>query len=151
MTRVYTIHYKLKNRDGQVVDTSIGGQPMTFLEDSPTVIPGLRKAVAGREPGQVLEVTIPPELAYGPHQKEKVRTVARSLFDQPEALKPGAIFQTGSGESLQVVKVVDVDGDKVIVDANHPLAGLTLYFEVEILNVRDATPDEIASGKPVGD
>ncbi|WP_369602838.1 FKBP-type peptidyl-prolyl cis-trans isomerase [Hahella sp. SMD15-11] len=148
MTKVYTIHYKLKNRNGEVVDTSVGGQPMTFLDDSPTVIPGLRKAVAGREPGQVLEVTIPPELAYGPHDPDKVRTVARALFDQPEAVKPGAIFQTGSGNERQVVKVVDVDGDKVRVDANHPLAGLTLYFEVEILSVRDATPDEIASGKP---
>lgn len=143
---VYTINYWLKNRLGEVVDTSEGGEPLRFMKGAGQVVEGIEKAVEGRGPGDRLEVTIPPEMAYGDHRDDLVRTVARSLFEGVEELKPGMKFQTNTGENRQVVKVVDVQGDRVIVDANHPLAGFTLYFDVDILEVREATDEEIAQG-----
>lgn len=143
---VYTLNYWLKNQLGEVVDTSEGGEPLSFITGSGQVIEGLEKAVEGRGPGDRLEVTIPPEMAYGEHREDLVRTVARTLFEDIDELKPGMKFQTNTGENRQVVKVVDVQGDRVIVDANHPLAGFTLYFDIDILEVREARDDEIEQG-----
>ena len=139
----YKIHYWLKNAEGEVVDTSEGGEPMAFVEGSHKVIPGIQKAVEGRQAGDRIEATIPPELAYGEHRKELINKVPLSLFDGVEQVVPGMKFQTNTGEDIQVVKVVSVSGAEVEVDANHPLAGLTLVFELEIVEVREATKDEI--------
>lgn len=146
--RVYALNYWLKNRLGEVVDTSEGGEPLRFVEGAGQVVEGLERALKGRSVGDRLEVTIPPELAYGEPREELLRTVPRSLFDGVDELKVGMTFQTNTGSDRQVVKVVEVRGDMVRVDANHPLAGFTLYFDVEVLEVRDATEDEIASGQP---
>ena len=146
--RVYALNYWLKNRKGEVVDTSEGGEPLRFVEGAGQVVEGLERAVRDRAVGDRLEVTIPPELAYGEHRDELVRAVPRSLFQEVDELAVGMTFQTNTGEERQVVKVVEVRGDMVRVDANHPLAGFTLYFDLEVLEVRDATPDEVASGMP---
>lgn len=145
---VYTVHYRLKNRSGDVIDTSEGGEPLTFMEGATGVIKGIQEAVRGRGPGDCLEVTVPPEMAYGEHNPEFVRKVPRSAFEGVENLQVGMKFQTNTGEQAQVVKVVGIDGNLVSVDANHPLAGLTLYFELEIVQVREATDDEMESAPP---
>ncbi|WP_097460800.1 FKBP-type peptidyl-prolyl cis-trans isomerase [Mangrovitalea sediminis] len=146
--RVFALNYWLKNRKGEVVDTSEGGEPLRFVEGAGQVVEGLERAVRDRAVGDRLEVTIPPELAYGEHRDELVRAVPRSLFQGVDELAVGMTFQTNTGDDRQVVKVVEVRGDMVRVDANHPLAGFTLYFDLEVLEVRDATPDEVASGMP---
>jgi FKBP-type peptidyl-prolyl cis-trans isomerase SlyD len=132
----YTVHYWLKGNEGEVVDTSQGGEPMKIKIGSSDTIQGLQQAVEGRRPGDRIEVTIPPELAYGPHRPEFVNVVSRELFDVAD-LKPGMKFQTNTGETTQIIKVVSVDADGVTVDANHPLAGLTLVFELEIISVSE--------------
>jgi FKBP-type peptidyl-prolyl cis-trans isomerase SlyD len=134
--KIYTLNYWLKNPLGEVVDTSEGGQPMIFLEDSNRVIPGIRKAVAGRDVGDRIEVTIPPSLAYGEHMSDLVTEMPENAFDGVDEIKPGMKFQTNTGGEAKVVKVVGVKNGLVTVDANHPLAGLTLIFELEILDVR---------------
>ncbi len=139
MPKVYTLNYWLKNPNGDVVDTSEGGEPLTFVEGSKTVIAGLQKAVEGRSIGDRLDVTIPPELAYGRHDASLVNDVPVSLFDGVDELKPGMKFQTNTGEQTQVVKVIKVEKGQVTVDANHPLAGLTLNFELEIINIQNAS------------
>ncbi|MDX1633530.1 MAG: peptidylprolyl isomerase [Marinobacter sp.] len=146
---VYTVHYRLKNRMGEVIDTSEGGEPLTFIEGASNVIRGIQEAVKGRGPGDCLEVTVPPEMAYGEHNPEFVRKVPRSAFEGVDNLQVGMKFQTNTGEEAQVVKVVAIDGNLVKVDANHPLAGFTLYFDLEILQVREATDDEVAAGTPL--
>ncbi|SFR74725.1 FKBP-type peptidyl-prolyl cis-trans isomerase SlyD [Marinobacter daqiaonensis] len=146
---IYTVHYRLKNPQGEVVDTSEGGEPLHFLEGSTGVIEGIQKAVSGRSPGDCLEVTIPAALAYGEHQPELVRKVPRSAFEGVENLQVGMTFQTNTGDEAQVVKVVGMDGNLVRVDANHPLAGFTLYFDLEIIDAREATDDEVAAGQPL--
>lgn len=141
----YKLNYWLKNPDGDVVDTSEGGEPMSFVEGSDRVIKGIQKAVQGRVAGDRIEATIPPELAYGPLRPEFVNSVPRSMFEGVEQLLPGMKFQTNTGNEIQVVKVLEVNDEQVVVDANHPLAGLTLNFELEIVEARPANNDELDS------
>ncbi|MAL99767.1 MAG: peptidylprolyl isomerase [Alteromonadaceae bacterium] len=139
----YVVHYRLKNHEGEVIDSSEGGEPLRFVAGSRQVIAGIEKAVEGRGPGDLLEVTIPPDLAYGEHDPALVNTVPASVFEGVDQLQPGMKFQTNTGEQTQVVKVIEVTGDTVVVDANHPLAGLTLYFDLEIIETRSASDDEL--------
>ncbi|GHD39897.1 FKBP-type peptidyl-prolyl cis-trans isomerase SlyD [Marinobacter persicus] len=147
--QVFTVHYVLKNKLGELVDTSEGSEPLHFLYGTPDIIEGIQKAVKDRNVGDCLEVTIPPEMAYGEYREELVRKVPRSLFEGVENLQVGMKFQTNSGDETQVVQVVGIDGNLVRVDANHPLAGFTLYFDLEIVGRRDATEDEISQGRPL--
>ncbi|MGP4843598.1 FKBP-type peptidyl-prolyl cis-trans isomerase [Marinobacter sp. 1Y8] len=146
---VYTVHYRLKNRAGEIVDASDGGEPLCFLQGAGNVIKGIEEAVNNRGIGDCLEVTVPAEMAYGEPDPALIRKVPRSAFAEVEDLKPGMKFQTNSGDEAQVVQVVSIDGNLVKVDANHPLAGLTLYFDLEIIDKRPATDDEIAEGQPL--
>ena len=147
--QIFTVHYVLKNKLGELVDTSEGSEPLHFLYGTPEIIEGIQKAVKDRNVGDCLEVTIPPEMAYGEYREELVRKVPRSLFEGVENLQVGMKFQTNSGDETQVVQVVGIDGNLVRVDANHPLAGFTLYFDLEIVGRRDATEDEISQGRPL--
>ncbi|WP_250657245.1 FKBP-type peptidyl-prolyl cis-trans isomerase [Alkalimarinus coralli] len=149
LPKVYSINYNLRNAEGVVVDTSSGGEPLTFLEGAGQVVKGIEKALEGRSPGDVLDVTVPPELAYGEHNPDHIQVVPKSLFDGVDDIVAGMKFQTNTGEQTQVIKVVSVSGDSVTVDANHPLAGFTLYFDIEVLAVRDATEEEVKLGYPV--
>lgn len=146
---VFTVHYVLKNRIGELVDTSEGSEPLHFLYGTPEIIAGIQEAVKDRKVGDCLEVTVPPEMAYGDYREELVRKVPRSMFEGIENLQVGMKFQTNSGDQAQVVQVLGIDGNLVRVDANHPLAGFTLYFDLEIVGRREATEDEIAQGQPL--
>jgi FKBP-type peptidyl-prolyl cis-trans isomerase SlyD len=134
--KVYKVNYWLKNIEGEVVDTSEGGEPMRIVVGEPDTIEGLQEAVSGRSVGDRIDVTIPPELAYGPHNPDFVTEVDPVLFDL-DTLQPGMKFQTNTGDATQIVKVLEVHQDRVVVDANHPLAGLTLNFEIEIISIED--------------
>lgn len=147
--QIFTVHYVLKNKIGELVDTSEGSEPLHFLYGSPEIIKGIQEAVKDRNVGDCLEVTIPPEMAYGEYREELVRKVPKSLFEGVEKLEVGMKFQTNSGDETQIVKVAGIDGNLVRVDANHPLAGFTLYFDLEIMGRRDATEDEITQGRPL--
>jgi len=105
--------------------------------------------VAGRAIGDALDVRIPPELGYGRRNPELVQRVPVSQFDDVEEVRAGMIFQTKSGVESQVVRVLAVEGDEAVVDANHPLAGLVLHFELQIYNVREATAEEERLGRPL--
>tara|TARA_R110001592_G_scaffold33316_2_gene115610 strand:- start:28758 stop:29213 length:456 start_codon:yes stop_codon:yes gene_type:complete len=143
LKKVYTLNYWLKNPLGEVVDTSEGGQPMSFVEGSSQVIEGIQKAVSGRNVGDLIEVTIPPQLAYGLHLPELVSDMHISAFDGVDELLVGMKFQTNTGGEANVVKVINVKSDYVTVDANHPLAGISLVFDLEVLSVRDADEDDL--------
>jgi FKBP-type peptidyl-prolyl cis-trans isomerase SlyD len=132
---IYKVNYWLKNPEGEVVDTSEGGEPMLIEIGSSTVIRGLQQAVKGRQAGDRLDVTVPPEMAYGVHNPEFVSQVPKSAFEGVENVVEGMKFQTNTGSEAQVVQVVKVENDFVLIDANHPLAGLTLNFELEVIEV----------------
>lgn len=143
--KVYTVNYWLKNSLGEVVDTSEGGLPMVFLQGSNKVIPGIQKALIGRNSGDLIEATIPPQLAYGHHQPELISKMHVSAFDGVDDVVVGMKFQTDNGGEAKIVKVIDVKSDYVTVDANHPLAGISLVFDLELLDVRDATEEDYIS------
>lgn len=143
MARFYKFDYSLKNPEGEVVDSSAGGEPLWFVEGDGRMIPGLERAVRGRDVGDEFDITIPPDDAYGYPQRSLIRTVSREMIDaNVEDVEPGMIFQVGSGDSHEVVRVVDVQDDAITIDANHPLAGVTFHFDIKVLEAREATPED---------
>jgi FKBP-type peptidyl-prolyl cis-trans isomerase SlyD len=139
--------YEVRNSRAEVLDSSAsGGQPMAYVHGYASIIPGLEKALEGKTAGETLDVTVPPVEAYGLRDERRMGQVDRSIFPEGAAIKPGMRFRATSENGTDSVVVVAVDGDTITVDANHPLAGETLSFNVTIRDVRPATPEEIAHG-----
>ena len=144
--RVVSIDYTLTDDDDKIVDTSKGSEPLTYIHGTGNLIPGLEKALAGKSPGDALEVTIPPEEGYGAHDESLLEVLPRTKFTAEQEVQVGMQFYAEGGSEVQVITVVDVEGDSVTIDGNHPLAGKTLNFAVKIVDVRDATPEEVIHG-----
>ena len=144
---VVSIDYVLTDERGEVLDSSKGhGQPLLYIHGAGNIIPGLENHLEGKSAGEKFKVSIPPEDGYGIRDERHVATVGRDQFKGVDDLEVGMQFRTdGSGHS-QVVTVMAVEKDTVTVDANHPLAGKTLTFDVAIVAVRKATPDELSHG-----
>jgi FKBP-type peptidyl-prolyl cis-trans isomerase SlyD len=143
---VATIDYTLTNPQGQVLDTSKGGEPLSYLHGVGGIIPGLESALEGKQTGDNLSVTIEPDQAYGQRSEELVQEVPRRMFQGVENIQPGMQFRAQGPQGQQVVTVVGIAGDNVKIDANHPLAGVTLKFDVNVVGVRDATQEELSHG-----
>ena len=140
----YQFEYAIKNDEGTVVDSSEGGEPLAFIQGDGRVVKGIEDALRGKESGDKFSVSVQPEDAYGWPQRSLIRTLGSDMFDfNVDEIKEGMLFQIGSGSEAQVVKVIDVGEDEIIVDGNHPLAGLTLNFDVEVIVAREATLEEI--------
>lgn len=144
--KVVQIHYTLTNDEGEVLDSSQGQEPLAYLHGFGNIIPGLENALTGRIVGDKFQVTIPPEEAYGLRDDDLVQAAPRSAFQGVPEVLPGMQFHAESPEGIQLVTVIDVDGDNVILDGNHPMAGLTLNFDVEVTEIRDATAEELDHG-----
>lgn len=144
---VVSIHYTLTNGAGDQLDSSSGQDPFTYLHGSRGIIPGLEKALEGKSPGDEFQVTIPPAEAYGEVNEGLIQSIPREAFAGIEQLEPGMQFQTRdpNGQTLNIT-VREVAEDNVKIDANHPLAGQALHFDVSITGVREATDEEIAHG-----
>ena len=139
-------HYTLTNDAGEVLDSSNGRDPLPYLHGKGNIVPGLEKALLGKKTGDKLDVVVAPEEGYGPHVESLVQVVPRSAFQGVANLEPGMQFQAESNMGPVSVVVTSVDGDQVTVDGNHPLAGETLHFAVEITQVREATVEEVMHG-----
>ena len=144
--KVVSFHYTVKGDDDKVIDTSEGRDPLSYLHGFKNIIPGLENALAGKQPGDKLTVTIPPEEAYGEYHEELVQQVPRSSFSGVDNLEPGMNFHAESEDGPVTVIVTEVTDDMVSVNGNHPLAGKTLHFAVEIVDVRDASEEELSQG-----
>ena len=144
MPTYYKFNYALRNDTGEVVDSSEAAEALFFVEGDGSMIPGLEKAVMGKEVGDEFSVTIGPEDAYGWPQRQLVRTVSRDMIQSDaEEIEAGMIFQIGSGEESQVVKVVSIESDGITIDGNQPLAGITFNFDVHVMEVREATESDM--------
>lgn len=143
---VVSINYTLTNDAGEVMDTSEGREPLTYLHGANNLIPGLEKEMEGKSSGQSFKVTIPPAEAYGESNPELVQTLSKDMFKGVDKVEPGMGFTAQGPQGEQHIVVTAVDGDQVTIDANHPMAGKTLHFAVEIVNVRDASEEEIEHG-----
>jgi FKBP-type peptidyl-prolyl cis-trans isomerase SlyD len=148
---IVTFHYVLHDPAGRVLDSSQGAEPVSYLEGSGQIIEGLEEQLRGVAAGTKQQVLVPAARAYGEHDPEQVRTVSRTLLPVNGELKLGDQYRTGPDRHAPVVTVVAIDGDNVKLDANHPLAGVDLTFDVEIVAVRPATPEELESCCGKGD
>lgn len=149
--RVIGFHYTVQDEDGEELDSSRGDEPMYILEGSGEIVPGLERAVAAMRVGERKTVALKAADAYGDHDPELVMRVERSEFPSEAQLEPGDQFSAeDEDEHERTYTVVAIEGDVVVVDANHPLAGHDLVFDVEIVESRPATKDEIAHGHAHG-
>ena len=144
---VVTIHYTLTNNQGETLDSSAGGDPLTYLHGAGNIIPGLEDALAGRQQGESLKVSIAPEQAYGVRHSQLVQVIPREAFGIGQPLEVGMEFtaQGAGGEHRRVV-IAAIAGNDITVDGNHPLAGEVLNFAVTIESVRQATGEELDHG-----
>lgn len=140
-----SIHYTLTNISGETLDSSVGNEPLVYLHGSGNIIPGLENALKGKAAGDKFDVTVAPEDAYGEKHDGMVQVVPKSVFEGMP-VEVGMQFQADVKSGPGIITVVQIDGDQVTIDGNHPLAGEELNFAVEVMEVRMATEDEIAHG-----
>jgi FKBP-type peptidyl-prolyl cis-trans isomerase SlyD len=146
VNKVVTLDYTLTDDEGTVVDKSEGGN-FLYLHGASNIIPGLEQALEGKAAGDELTVAVEPKDGYGERNDEMTQVVPREMFESETEIQPGMQFhaQSPDGQML-VVTVVDVNDEKVTVDGNHPLAGVNLNFDVKVVDVRDATQEELDHG-----
>jgi len=140
---VVSIDYKLTDNNGVTIDTSEGRQPLTYLHGVGALIPGMENALTGKSVGEKFTVTIQPEDAYGQRDESLLRVIAAEELKGIPDLKVGTQLQADTEAGVKVFTVIKIEGDKVGIDGNHPLAGVTLNFDLDVKEVREATAEEI--------
>ncbi len=143
---VASLAYKVMMEDGVVVDQSTADAPLDYLHGHNNLITGLEKELEGKVAGDKFSVTVAPEDAYGEHNDALVQRVPADVFQGVEQIEVGMRFLADTDQGPIPVEVTEVDGDEVVVDGNHMLAGQTLTFEVEVMATREATAEEIEHG-----
>lgn len=143
-TKVVSIHYTLKDKDGIVIDSSTDSEPLEYMHGFGSLIPGLERELEGKEEGDKFSAEIAPADGYGEYNEALVAEVPRSQFDADFPIEEGQSFTAETATGSMVVRVTKVADDKITVDGNHELAGKTLFFDVEVVSVRDATEAELA-------
>ncbi|MBD9575936.1 peptidylprolyl isomerase [Pseudomonas sp. PDM23] len=150
--KAVSIDYTLTNDAGEVIDSSAGGAPLVYLHGAHNIIGGLEKALEGKQVGDELDVTVEPADAYGEYSAELVATLTREMFEGVDELEVGMQFHASAPDGgMQIVTIRDIEGDDVIVDGNHPLAGQRLNFKVKVVDIRDASSEEVAHGHVHGE
>jgi len=144
--RVVMLHYTLRDEQGAVIDSSSGRGPLSYLHGKGNIIPGLEQALAGKSAGDKLDVEVAPEQGYGRRDERLLQIVPRNKFAEVSELTPGMQVRASGPQGARLVTVVRVERDFVTVDGNHPLAGRTLQFSVEVAEVRKATHEEVSHG-----
>ena len=144
--KVVTLHYTLTDNDGRVIDKSEDGS-FAYLHGASNIIPGLEDALTGKSAGEEMSVSVSPEQAYGVRDEAMLQQVPKNMFEDDSQIAVGTQFhaQGPNGEML-VVTVMEVEDEHVLVDGNHPLAGVELNFDVKIIDVRDASEEEVEHG-----
>jgi FKBP-type peptidyl-prolyl cis-trans isomerase SlyD len=148
---VVSFHYTLTDIDGQVIDSSQGNAPLTYLHGVGQIVPGLENALLGKAVGEKLDVEVSAAEGYGEHHDFMVQQVPREAFQGVDEIEPGMQFQAQTPQGGMTVTVTAVDATTVTVDGNHPLAGKNLFFAVEIVSVRAASSEELEHGHVHGE
>lgn len=143
---VVSIAYTLTNAQGRVIDEADEGEAFAFIFGTGSIIPGLESALEGKKVGDALVVNLTPEHAYGDRDEGLVQVLSMDRFVGVPDVAVGMEFQTTHEDHPMLVQVVDMDGDEVTVDGNHPLAGETLNFDVTVVGIREPTSEEIDHG-----
>ena len=148
---VAAFHYTLKNDEGEVVDTSEGQEPLTYLHGAMNIVPGLEQTLEGLEAGQEFEVSIEAKDGYGLVNPDLVHSVTRQQLQGAEELTIGMMFTAQNGDQVAHFTVTEINGDDITVDGNHPMAGKNLHFTGKVDSVRESTAEEQEHGHVHGE
>ncbi len=143
---VVTFHYTLRDEAGADMETSRSGDPAVYLHGTNNIIPGLETAMTGRAAGDVFSATVNPENGYGLRNPEAVQRVPIKHLAFNGKLRPGAVVQLSTSDGMRTVTVTKAGRHTADIDTNHPLAGQTLVFDIEVVETRNATAEELAHG-----
>jgi FKBP-type peptidyl-prolyl cis-trans isomerase SlyD len=144
--KVVSFDYKLTDNEGNVIDSSEGHEPLAYIHGSGFLISGLEKEMEGKKAGDAFQVTVMPEDGYGARDAELVKEIERGMFGDVDKLEPGMQFQAETEDGIEVVTITAVNEDTVTVDGNHPLADVTLNFDIKVVDVREPTAEELDHG-----
>jgi len=144
--KVASFDYTLTDNEGTVIDSSKGHEPMAYIQGAGFLIPGLESEMEGKAAGDAFQVKVEPGNGYGERDAELVKLVGRDMFGEVEDLQPGMQFEAEGEDGVEVVTVTEVNDDGVTVDGNHPLAGVTLNFDIKVVDVREASAEELEHG-----
>jgi FKBP-type peptidyl-prolyl cis-trans isomerase SlyD len=143
---VVEFHYTLTDNSGKTLDSSQGRSPLAYIQGKQNIVPGLEKQMNGKAIGEKFTANVPAAEAYGPYYEGMVQSVDKAQFEGIENLQIGMQFQVQTEQGALVVAVKEIKEDQVVLDGNHPLAGVDLIFDVEVISVREATEEELAHG-----
>ena len=148
--KIASLAYTLKNDDGEVLDQADENNPFLYMHGAGGIIKGLETALNEKSINDSFNLIVAPEDGYGERDDKLTESVSRDMFEgiPDEELVTGAQFHAQTAQGTQVITIAGVEGDTIKIDANHPLAGETLHFEVAVLDIRDATEEEISHGHP---
>jgi len=144
--KVVTINYVLKNNKGQTIDSTEGQGPLSFIQGTGGMIEGLEKRLDNKKAGEKFSAEIPPEEAYGLRDESKVQSIPLTSFKDPENLEPGIHINLETEQGPQMATVIKLDDSNATIDLNHPLANETLFFDVDVKEVRNPTEEELSHG-----
>ncbi|MBN1647640.1 MAG: peptidylprolyl isomerase [Spirochaetales bacterium] len=144
--KVVYMHYTLKNKDGEVLDSSIDSEPLAYIHGNGYLIAGLEEELEGKKANDSIKAVISPEKAYGEYREGQISAHSRDDFDNAEKLEIGMQVHAETDDGIISFTVTEINDKEVKLDANHPLAGETLYFDVTVVNVRKATSEELDHG-----
>ena len=148
---VASFHYTLTNDAGDVIDSSSGHAPLTYLHGAGNIVPGLEKAMNGRLAGDSFQVVVPADEGYGQPNPMLIQVVPRAAFQGIDELAVGMEFQAHTPQGPMSVAIAKIEGEEITVDGNHPLAGKTLHFAIEVTEVREASVEEVLHGHVHGE
>jgi FKBP-type peptidyl-prolyl cis-trans isomerase SlyD len=148
---VVSIHYTLTDAQGAVLDSSIDHTPLAYIQGMGHIVPGLEKAMDGKKAGDKFKVSVPAEEGYGVRDEELIDRVPKEAFEGVPQVEPGMEFYADGPNGPVMITVKALDGDFVLVDGNHPLAGKELHFDIEVTEVREATAEESEHGHVHGE
>ncbi len=145
--KVVTLDYTLKDDEGTLIDSSEGRGDFIYLHGARNIVAGLENALLGKTANDEVSVAVQPEEGYGERDDELLQTVPKEMFEEEAEINVGMQFHAQSPEGeMMIVTVVELDGDNVVIDGNHPLAGVSLNFDVKVIAVRDASAEELEHG-----
>jgi len=147
---VVTFHYTLKDGDGADIESSVGKDPVIYMHGHANIVPGLEQEMFGRQRGDTFSATVAPEQAYGLHDPNGVQRVPIKHLATRGKIVPGQMVAVNTRQGIRHARAVKVGHFNVDLDVNHPLAGKTLVFDIEIVDVRAATKEELEHGHAHG-
>ena len=144
--KVVEIHYVLKDKDGDLLDSSEGEAPLAYIHGIGNIIPGLEKQLNGKKIGDKIKAIISPSDGYGVWEEKLIQKIPMSNFKDKSQVKLDAQFRVEMEDGPRIATITKIENDDVTIDMNHPLAGEELHFDVEVMAIRDATEEEISHG-----